>query len=201
MKKNKRSNTVNMHPYSLVEMLVVMAIIAILAGLGAGGYKVGRRWVSQSKTEALLAKIKIALESYKNDKGYYPLPHNQSINFKLDTNAKDYKLYPDLVLTENHYQPRNNMNSFIDYSKIQHDQSYKFNYNDWNYYYIKDGWNAPLVNSVTLIGGSTEDKFGAIKYRCPGVVNKTSFDLYSSGPDRVFATDPAVDMEDDIYAQ
>ncbi len=67
----KHSSTNILHPYSLVEMLMVVAIIAILVGIGAGGYTVGRRWLAQSRTEALLAKIKMALESYKNDKGYW----------------------------------------------------------------------------------------------------------------------------------
>ncbi len=198
------SGAAALHPYSLVEMLMVLAIIAILVGLGAGGYTVARRWLSQSRTEALLSKLKIAIESYKNDKGYYPLPHTAPSTaesavpiFRLDVNAKDFT---SGTPTECNI-PRNNMNNFIDYSKIQMDQSFKFNYSNCNYYYVKDGWNAPLVTAVTLIGGSTTDKFGAIKYRCPGVINTTSFDLYSAGYDRKFASNPATDTKDDIYAK
>jgi len=186
-----------LHPYSLVEMMVVMAIIAILIGAGAGGYTVARRWLAKTKTEAILAKLKIAIESYKNDKGYYPLPNTPIVTaesavplFKLDTNAKDGS-----SLTGDEHQQRNNMNSFVDYGTIQDDQSYMIEYSGCKYYYVKDGWNAPLNAKVTLIGGTQTDLFGAIKYRCPGVINKTTFDLYSAGHDREFGT------EDDIYAQ
>ena len=200
MKDRLNRTKITLRNYTLVEMLVVMAIIAILIGIGAGGYTAARRWISQSRTEALLAKIKIALESYKNDKGYYPLPHTDPTdtdvpNFKLDTNAKD----STPLGTGDEYQPRNNMNNFVDYAKIQDDQSYKHNFNNCTYYYVKDGWNAPLGNVVTLLDGTTTDSFGAIKYRCPGIVNPTSFDLYSAGNDRVFAANPAVDTEDDVY--
>jgi prepilin-type N-terminal cleavage/methylation domain-containing protein len=183
-----------LHSYTLVEMLVVIAIIAILIGIGAGGYTVARKWMAKSSTEALLSKLKIALESYKNDKGYYPQPNvdatvstEDAPNFRLDTNSKDYSsgTHPEEEL-----QPRNNMNNFIDYSKIQQDQSLKIPGNP-NIYFVKDGWNTPAGNET----------FGAIKYRCPGLINKTTFDLYSAGPDRRFASHPDIDTEDDIYCK
>jgi prepilin-type N-terminal cleavage/methylation domain-containing protein len=204
---NNNSNIVK-HPFSLVEMLVVIAIIAILAGVGAGGYTAAQRWIAKSSTESLLAKLKIAIESYKNDKGYYPLPHTDpdtavvstanAPNLKLDTITKDFTSSP---LSGDEHQPRNNMNNFIDYGKIKDDQSFKHNSGNCNYYYMKDGWNAPMKTKATLVGGSQTDLFGPIKYRCPGIINKTSFDLYSAGHDRKFAADPDEDMEDDIYVQ
>jgi prepilin-type N-terminal cleavage/methylation domain-containing protein len=198
------ADNIILHPYSLVEMLVVMAIIAILIGLGAGGYTVAHRWLAKSRTEAILAKLKIALEAYKNDKGYYPLPNTNldkdalppadAANFRLDVNAKDFNP-PD---TADEHQPRNNMNKFVDYSKIQQDQSYKVSGNP-NVYYVKDGWNSPVESPGAPFGPNVPA--GPIKYRCPGLVNKTSFDLYSAGPDRKFASDPATDTEDDIYCK
>lgn len=178
--------------YSLVEMLMVMAIIAILVGIGAGGYTVGRRWLSQSRTEGLLAKIKLAIESYKNDKGYYPLPSvapaASAVNFRLDANVKDFT--GSLPSPDDHLQPRNNMSNFMDYAKLRDDQSVKVTRTDYYEYFVKDAWNTPA-------GSET---FGAIKYRCPGLINKTSFDLYSAGHDRKFAANPEVNKEDDIYA-
>jgi hypothetical protein len=89
----------------------------------------------------------------------------------------------------------------MDYSKIKRDQSFKVKDGNWNYYYVKDAWNSPLISSQrsTLIDGNSYE-FGPIKYRCPGLINKTSFDLYSAGPDRKFAANPEVNKEDDIYA-
>ncbi len=191
---NVNSNII-LHSYTLVEMLVVIAIIAILIGLGAGGYKVAHRWLAQSSTEALLSKLKIALESYKNDKGYYPQPNIDASetnvpNFRLDTNAKDYANNSSVPDPNDHLQPRNNMNNFVDYSKIQQDQSLKIPGNP-NIYFVKDGWNAPIDVTSYPFGPNTPG--GPIKYRCPGLINKTTFDLYSAGPDRRFGT------KDDIY--
>jgi hypothetical protein len=86
------------------------------------------------------------------------------------------------------------MNKFMDFGKIKIDQAKKFKRTNYYEYFVKDGWNSP---SVTV--GS--DSWGAIKYRCPGLVNTTSFDLYSAGVDRVFASDPDTSTEDDIYAK
>jgi len=180
-KKNNHKGDFTLHHYTLVEMLVVMAIIAILIGVGAGGYKVGRRWLAKAQTEAILAKLKIAIESYKNDKGYYPQPHtavgvaeSAVPLFKLDTNSKDGS-----SLAGDEHNVRNNMNNFVDYATIKADQSYKHNFSNCTYYYVKDGWTAPLKTPVTLVGGDSVDSFGAIKYRSPGLINKTTFDLYS----------------------
>ena len=194
-KRFYRCNNIILRPYSLVEMLVVMAIIAILIGVGAGGYTVARRWMAKSSTEAILAKLKIALEAYKNDKGYYPLPNGQVANFSLDVNDKDF----DSGTPGDANYPRNNMNKFVDYSKIQQDQSIKVDEGTYNRYYVKDGWNSPVENGGAPFGANVSS--GPIRYRCPGLINKTSFDLYSAGPDRKFATDPANDIKDDIYCK
>jgi prepilin-type N-terminal cleavage/methylation domain-containing protein len=174
--------------YSLVEMLMVITIIAILVGIGAGGYTVGRRWLSQSRTQGLLAKLKLAIESYKNDKGYYPFSTDSVVDFRLDANVKDFT--GTVPSPNDHLQPRNNMSNYMDYAKLRDDQSVKFTRTDYYEYFVKDAWNAPA-------DGET---YGAVKYRCPGLINKTSFDLYSAGPDRKFAADPTTNKEDDIYA-
>ena len=210
-----KSNII-MHPYSLVEMLVVMAIIAILVGVGAGGYTVAKKWMAKSRTEALLAKLKIAIEAYKNDKGYYPLPNRTTpVEFSIDVNAKDFDNLDNARYAvgdtrpsgasvgdiKYEYVPSKNMNKFVDFGKVQQDQSIKVKEGDLkphNRYYVKDGWNTP---SVTKTISSKEYSWGAIMYICPGKINKTSFDLYSAGPDRKFASNPANDMEDDIYCQ
>jgi len=62
----------------MVELMVVMAVISILAGLvlAAAGYlqKKGAR----SRTEAEIAALSAALENYKADNGDYPLNTNSS---------------------------------------------------------------------------------------------------------------------------
>jgi prepilin-type N-terminal cleavage/methylation domain-containing protein len=57
--------------FTLVELLMVCAIIAVLAGLGIGIYAVATRKSAEARCEATIKKICVALESYKDKTGYY----------------------------------------------------------------------------------------------------------------------------------
>jgi prepilin-type N-terminal cleavage/methylation domain-containing protein len=58
--------------FTLVELLTVLIIIAILAGLvvGAGKYALTKAGASRAQGE--IAAMELALEHYKNDNGHYP---------------------------------------------------------------------------------------------------------------------------------
>ena len=68
----------NKSGFSLLEILVVMAILGILAVAGIGTYfsSVGRSRDGRRKAD--LSTIQKALESYYNDSGNYPADINQS---------------------------------------------------------------------------------------------------------------------------
>jgi type II secretory pathway pseudopilin PulG len=57
--------------FTLVELLMVCAIIMILAGIGIGIFAVAIRKTNESKAEAMIKKMCIALEAYKDKTGYY----------------------------------------------------------------------------------------------------------------------------------
>src|SRR5437868_11908870 len=85
--------------FTIIELLIVMAIIVILAGLilATAGYvqKKGQR----SRAEAEIAAMSAALENYKADNGVYPA---DAITNNLDvttTNLSDYQS-PSLKLYE-----------------------------------------------------------------------------------------------------
>ncbi len=59
--------------FTLLELLVVMAIIAILAGLGAKGYRLAKRTAKESRAKAEIEKIRTALEEYRVEYGAYPV--------------------------------------------------------------------------------------------------------------------------------
>lgn len=78
--------------FTVVELLVVMAVILLLAGLilGTSGYvqKKGAR----SRAEAEIAAMSAALESYKADNGIYPRGNaNGSTTVPYDTDSLDAK--------------------------------------------------------------------------------------------------------------
>ena len=57
-----------------MELLLVIAIIAILAGLGVSGYQFATIYASKSKTKAQMASLKLALEEYHKLHGEFPKP-------------------------------------------------------------------------------------------------------------------------------
>ncbi len=78
--------------FTIIELLIVMAIIIVLAGLvlATAGYvqKKGAR----SRAEAEIAAMSAALESYKADNGIYPTDANKTEKFDpASTNDTDYK--------------------------------------------------------------------------------------------------------------
>ena len=75
--------------FTLIELLAVMAIIAILAGLGAKGYSLARRQTQESRAKAELEILRAALEEYRIEFGRYPQQNTAGNlpNLDIITNA------------------------------------------------------------------------------------------------------------------
>jgi general secretion pathway protein G len=58
--------------FSLIELLAVMTIIGILAGLIVGASKYGYAKARRSTATARIAALEAKLEDFKADNGYYP---------------------------------------------------------------------------------------------------------------------------------
>ena len=58
--------------FTLIEILTVIVIIGLLAGLVVGAAKYAETKAARSRAEAEIATMEAALESYKTDNGIYP---------------------------------------------------------------------------------------------------------------------------------
>lgn len=194
-KRRHGKNTSIQYRFSLVEILVVVGIIAILLGLSGAGYNAVQRKIARARTEATLNKIRIGLESYKSKYGYYP--QQAAIGpFHLDIND------PRVPAG----QPQNNFNGSIEYSKMSKEDAvvvkyYDVNSNPVNYYAVTDGWKTAIrdTHSPTVDAFQVGGK-GApyILYVCPGLVNTSSYDLFSAGHDRKFKWDTGSDVDESV---
>jgi type II secretion system protein G len=65
--------------FTLLEILVVMAIIGILSALAVGGFTGSQEKSRDSRRKSDLSQIRNALETYHTDKGQYPLSQSGRI--------------------------------------------------------------------------------------------------------------------------
>ncbi len=62
----------NRRAFTLIELLMVIAVITILAGLGIGGMGMATRRASEADTRSRMERLKNALQEHHRDWGYYP---------------------------------------------------------------------------------------------------------------------------------
>lgn len=74
----KNSAPIRRRGFTLVEMLAVITIIVILAGIVLGGLKFAKQKENQSKATIQVAFLSKAIEEYKLDTGAYPVSTSTS---------------------------------------------------------------------------------------------------------------------------
>jgi prepilin-type N-terminal cleavage/methylation domain-containing protein len=82
--------------FTLVELLVVMVIIALLAGLVLAGAGYAQKKAARARAESEIKAMEAALEGYKADNGIYPVPFNQSDSSEIPKEAASRALYQAL---------------------------------------------------------------------------------------------------------
>lgn len=77
--------------FTLVELLTVMTIIGILAGLVLGTFKFVQEKAARSRAEAEIKAMEAGLESYKADNGAYPdNSESRSLNAQANGSPSSY---------------------------------------------------------------------------------------------------------------
>jgi len=75
--------------FTLIELIVVIAIIAILAGMVVSGAQQARKRGAITKAKAQIASIETAISMYETDMGAYPGTDNKTLVEALTTEPDD----------------------------------------------------------------------------------------------------------------
>lgn len=158
--------------FSLIELLTVMAVIAILLAITIGIFSLARDKMNNSKTRAIIKQLDIALQSYKLEQGYYFVDSN-TINVNFPDLASAAQTSWNISAS---WWFKLNYNNSVDIEFIK-DFEYQtligsgnitdkaLNGATLNYSYVKDAWGRPIL------------------YKYPGTFNPQMFDIGSLGRD------------------
>ena len=146
------------------------------------------RKIARSRTEATLNKLRVGLESFKSKYGYYPQQQNIGA----------FQLYISTSIAAPGDE-KYNFSLFIESSKIKNEDAVPLNPQTTPpSYYITDGWKTAIrVNGsgsdfLTVSGQGVP----CILYICPGIVNTSTYDLFSAGYDRKFKWGSTAEVAD-----
>jgi len=154
--------------FTLLEVLSVIGIIAIVAGIVLGGMSYAGRRADQAKTISLMTQLEMALDAFKQDRGYYPpVATAAAVEFLTVGSELKLQLQPPPPGAATQY-------TFVHSSTVD---------SGTNRPYLEIGW-------VTNDPKSYDDAWGnAFQYCCPGTNNNSSYDLWSKGADGVSLND------------
>ena len=80
------------HSFTLLELLVSIGIILVLAAISFGGMNYASKRAQEAKTLATMEEFTNALESFKQDYGFYPIIDKDSAK-EVDLSADGWKLF------------------------------------------------------------------------------------------------------------
>lgn len=152
--------------FTLTEILMVVLLISVLAGIGFAGYTYARNSARESATRSLIKQLEAGLEAINTKLGYLPA-------------AEEFKCFK---ITYNDGEVTNiEIGSGSSFTALPDDARKEF---------------LRLVSGEALRKSSEVDEIivtdswgGTIYYRNnANNINKSKFDLVSAGPDGVFGT-------------
>ncbi len=169
----KTSPSSRRRAFTMIELLVVISIIAVLAGIVTGVSRGALERSKRSKTETQIRAISEALETYKAEYGNYPRPVGGTVN-PIET-AK--MLYQAVTGDGSNYidgadpapsdgEPGTE-GKFILEAAFSGSKKSSFVHKD---YYLMDAWHRPYH----YMRGDESNE----------TMNKTTFDLWSQANDK-----------------
>ena len=195
--------------FTLIELMAVITIIVILAGLVVGGLRFVNDRQAKEKAKVQIALLSKALEEYKLDNGQYPLTNDTASGQGAFPTVNGVKkdLYVVLFYEGYEYSQAND----IAKSSWPADKSTKIYLPDLDPTASKQGWVDPVTgtNVKPPATSKLKDPWGnEYRYRSAikpaGTANGNTinpdFDLWSSGKDGTTtpANAAAVNSRDDI---
>lgn len=200
--------------FSLIEIMMIIAIIAILAGLSFGAYRGIQKGQAKAKTEATVNAIHVALQAFKTKYGYYPqasvaiAPNPASGPVALVISKEKPVTGTQAVIsnaaniidTGARLILGKDFTPFLGSEVLKNATLEDAQINipiigRKRVLILVDAYKEPVTNGDSLLNIRSNKVVSPFFYQCPGVVNQESYDLFSAGPDRKFGTN------DDIWPQ
>lgn len=169
--------------FTLVEILVATGIIAILAAMGFAGYRLAVDSGRENNTKMLITQITTALDNCKNKVGFYPASSTfGDITFTFDSNEMVEK---------------------VSFNGTEFSKSDTNKFKKKFFDLFTKALDMEQIKSACGSDGVLRDSWGnPVKYKFPGSINTTKYDVISAGADGKFGqdnkTEPVTDKSDYI---
>ena len=150
--------------FTLVELLCATALVVILAGIGFSAYSYASYRGKEAATKSLIARVGAGLETLKTKHGIYPASISYAdIRVTVDSNTG---LITAISFGSTSVSDAKQLKDFL--AVADGENLKKYVVNDL----LTDAWG------------------GAVKYRYPGKINATKFDIIAPGADGEFTNNP-----------
>lgn len=168
----------NTRRFTLIELLAVVALIAVLSTIGFGAYSYAKGKARESATEALVKQIEAGLGNFHTRNGYYPKSSSGNfspikLTFNADGTVKSVDFGGD-VFTRQDISSTSTTGKKL---RMENERLEAFT----------KALDLQVIKGNLNTDGEVTDAWGnKIYYRSPGVFKPGNYDLVSAGADGGF---------------